>query len=213
MRHKIEATSPHAVTVPGAIEAWEVILKTHGRFGLDPALQPAIRHAEDGFPVAPRVASDWATFAGKLAPHKGSAKYYLVDGGAPEVGHKRIIEIIRNHTSDVVFAKDLRIHLDTISPPCAKCSPGVRLALPTEKGTYGKQFVRVAGGSQAQEPAASLMTTDNSHPVAIVTGAGSSGENYGTGQATAILFAREGAKVVLVDISKERAQVTLATKF
>lgn len=87
VKHKIDATSPHAITVPGAIEAWEAILKAHGRFGLDRALQPAIRHAEDGFPVAPRVASDWATFAEKLAPHKGSAKYYLVNGGAPEVGH------------------------------------------------------------------------------------------------------------------------------
>ena len=49
VRRKIAATSPHAVTVPGAIEAWEAILKAHGRFGLDRALQPAIRHAEDGF--------------------------------------------------------------------------------------------------------------------------------------------------------------------
>ena len=49
MRRKIPATSPHAVTVPGAIEAWEAILKAHGRFGLDRALQPAIGYAENGF--------------------------------------------------------------------------------------------------------------------------------------------------------------------
>ena len=30
--------SIHAVTVPGALDAWEAILKTHGRFGLDRAL-------------------------------------------------------------------------------------------------------------------------------------------------------------------------------
>src|SRR3954465_9192664 len=36
--HKIPATSPHAVTAPGAIEAWEAILASHGRFGLDRAL-------------------------------------------------------------------------------------------------------------------------------------------------------------------------------
>jgi hypothetical protein len=33
---------------------------------------------------------------------------------------------------------------------------GFRLALPTEKETYGKQFVRVAGGSQAQGPRSKL---------------------------------------------------------
>ena len=46
--------------------------------------------------------------------------------------------------------------------------------------------------------------------VAIVTGAGSSGEGVGNGKATAVLFAREGAKVLLVDAVKERAEETLA---
>jgi gamma-glutamyltranspeptidase/glutathione hydrolase len=83
---KIPATSPHAVTVPGAIEAWDAILKTHGRFGLDRALQAAIRHAENGFAVAPRVGTDWAGVVDKLKPHAGSTRYYLVDGGAPAIG-------------------------------------------------------------------------------------------------------------------------------
>ena len=39
--------------------------------------------------------------------------------------------------------------------------------------------------------------------VAIVTGAASRGEGVGNGAATAILFAREGAKVVLVNRSAE----------
>ena len=83
---KIPATSPHAVTVPGAIEAWEAILKARGRFSLDRALQHAIRYAEEGFIVAPRVAYDWADQVAKLKPHAGSAKYYLPNGRAPEVG-------------------------------------------------------------------------------------------------------------------------------
>ena len=45
--------------------------------------------------------------------------------------------------------------------------------------------------------------------VAIVTGAGSSGPGYGTGKAISILFAREGAKVVLVDKFEDRAKETL----
>ena len=44
--------------------------------------------------------------------------------------------------------------------------------------------------------------------VAIVTGAGSSAEGIGNGKATAILFAREGAKVLLVDLFEERVAET-----
>lgn len=46
--------------------------------------------------------------------------------------------------------------------------------------------------------------------VAIVTGAGTRGEGVGNGKATAVLFAREGAKVVLADVELDRAQETLA---
>ena len=45
--------------------------------------------------------------------------------------------------------------------------------------------------------------------VAIVTGAGSSGPGVGTGKATSICFAREGAKVLLVDRITQRAGETL----
>src|SRR5215831_1032078 len=47
--------------------------------------------------------------------------------------------------------------------------------------------------------------------VALVTGAGSSGPGVGTGKATSILFAREGAKVLLVDRVAAHAEETLAT--
>jgi len=41
--------------------------------------------------------------------------------------------------------------------------------------------------------------------VAVVTGAAPRGEGIGNGMATAVMFAREGAKVVLVNRSAERA--------
>ncbi len=46
--------------------------------------------------------------------------------------------------------------------------------------------------------------------VAIVTGAGSRAPGIGNGRATAVLFAREGARVLLVDQSRAAAEETLA---
>src|SRR6516165_1590605 len=50
------------------------------------------------------------------------------------------------------------------------------------------------------------MTGRLNNKVAVVTGAAPRGEGVGNGMATAILFAREGAKVMLVNRSAERAE-------
>src|SRR5262249_14727538 len=63
----IEGDSIHTVIVPGAIDAWAAILDAHGSFSLDRALAPAIDYAERGFPVAARIAWDWAREVGKLS--------------------------------------------------------------------------------------------------------------------------------------------------
>ena len=44
--------------------------------------------------------------------------------------------------------------------------------------------------------------------VALVSGAGSSGPGWGNGKATAVLFAREGAKVLAADINRGAALET-----
>jgi len=80
----IENTSAHAVTVPGAVDAWETLLKAHGRKGLDELLQPAIRFAEDGWPVHPKVAWDWKRNEPKL--RKNDARAFLPGGSAPNAG-------------------------------------------------------------------------------------------------------------------------------
>jgi gamma-glutamyltranspeptidase/glutathione hydrolase len=82
----VDFDSPHRVTVPGAIEAWAAVLLRHGRFGLDRALGPAIHYAENGFPVAPRVAYDWAFSEQALRLDPGASRHFLVDGRAPAPG-------------------------------------------------------------------------------------------------------------------------------
>lgn len=85
---KMVNTSAHSVTVPGAISAWELLNRTHGRLGLDAILQPAIRYAEEGFIVSSRVGSDWASLVGKLSLHSASARRFLKDGQAPGIGDR-----------------------------------------------------------------------------------------------------------------------------
>lgn len=82
----IDLRSPHSVTVPGAVEAWSAVLSSHGRFGLDRALAPAIRYAESGFPVAPRIAYDWTFAEQTLRADPGASRHFLVDGKAPAEG-------------------------------------------------------------------------------------------------------------------------------
>ncbi|MSP82097.1 MAG: gamma-glutamyltransferase [Alphaproteobacteria bacterium] len=85
----IDAISPnsaHAVTVPGAIEAWARLVSDHGRKGLDDLLQPAITYAEDGYPVHARVAFDWADEVARLAADPNAARIFLPGGAAPKAG-------------------------------------------------------------------------------------------------------------------------------
>lgn len=76
--------SAHAVTVPGAIDAFCHLSETVGKIGLDAILAPSIRYADEGVPVAPRVAFDWADDKGNL---QGRARdLFLIDGRAAKVG-------------------------------------------------------------------------------------------------------------------------------
>lgn len=84
----IDIDSAHSITVPGAIKGWETLLARHGTWGLDRVLEPAISYAEDGFPVTPRVGSDWSGLVARLAADAGAAKHYLRDGRSPAVGSR-----------------------------------------------------------------------------------------------------------------------------
>ncbi|MDE0113426.1 MAG: gamma-glutamyltransferase family protein [Albidovulum sp.] len=81
---RISEDSVESVTVPGAIDAFCRLSSDWGRSGLDASLAPAIRYAEEGVPVAPRVSFDWIRAADSL---KGAARrHYLLDGMPPTPG-------------------------------------------------------------------------------------------------------------------------------
>jgi gamma-glutamyltranspeptidase/glutathione hydrolase len=82
--NQVSETSPHTVTIPGAVSAWESLLKQHGTKGFDEVLRPAIHYAEHGFVVSPRVAADWQNSVAKLT--ETGAQALLVNGEAPALG-------------------------------------------------------------------------------------------------------------------------------
>src|SRR6202022_3308730 len=78
--HAIPLTSAHAVSIPGAVDAWATILRDHGKLGLDTLLQPAIKAAEEGYVVAPRIAFDWKNQFEKLKKGTNTERYLLPRG-------------------------------------------------------------------------------------------------------------------------------------
>ena len=78
--HKtVPVASAHAVTVPGAVDAFCRLSDDWGKLGLDRVLAPAIHYAEAGVPVAPRVAKDWIEDGERL---QGSARERFLKNGA-----------------------------------------------------------------------------------------------------------------------------------
>ncbi|WP_425044411.1 gamma-glutamyltransferase family protein [Primorskyibacter sp. S87] len=74
----------HAVTIPGAIDAFCHLSDAVGVLGIDALLAPSIKYADEGIPVAPRVAFDWVKDAECLT---GTARdHYLVNGAVPKTG-------------------------------------------------------------------------------------------------------------------------------
>ena len=82
---------PHTVTVPGACAGWCDLIERHGRLPLADVLAPAIRLAEEGFPVAPITAHYWARGAANQLAKAPNGHELTLDGRAPRAG-----EIFRN---------------------------------------------------------------------------------------------------------------------
>jgi gamma-glutamyltranspeptidase/glutathione hydrolase len=81
---------PHAISVPGAVAAWEVV---HRRFCTKPfaqLLDSAIGYAEDGFPIPLGIARSFASNAPKLAQFPSTASV-LLRAGVPRKEGDRLV--------------------------------------------------------------------------------------------------------------------------
>ncbi|MBK7590703.1 MAG: gamma-glutamyltransferase family protein [Betaproteobacteria bacterium] len=98
---RIGAEDVHAITVPGALDAWNRLLHDHGTRSLAEILAPTIDYAKHGVVIAERAAADWALEIGKLRSDEGARGQLLTPSGdAPRAG-----EVMRYPT----LARTLRI--------------------------------------------------------------------------------------------------------
>ena len=80
-----------AVGVPGAIALYKSAHDAHGKLPWDVLFQPAIRLAQDGFEVSPRLAGFLPRMAeyGRLDENPGAAAYFFPDGEPLQIGFLR----------------------------------------------------------------------------------------------------------------------------
>jgi gamma-glutamyltranspeptidase/glutathione hydrolase len=99
--------SPLSWTVPGCADGWFTLHARYGRLPMEDILAPAIRYAQEGFPVSPVIASDWERSARRLprlegdpeprvfADNPGFRQVFMPGGRAPREG-----EIFKNPALD-----------------------------------------------------------------------------------------------------------------
>ncbi len=80
------------ITVPGVPAAWAALSKRFGRLSLAETLKPAIRYAEEGYPLTPILGKNWEIAYKKFKTSFTTDEYqswfdtFAPDGRAPEIG-------------------------------------------------------------------------------------------------------------------------------
>lgn len=75
--NKIPAIGWLPVTVPGAVSGWRKLWESWGKLPFEQLFAPAIRYAEDGFPVSPVTAAAWQRAENIFLLLKGSEFEYF----------------------------------------------------------------------------------------------------------------------------------------
>ncbi len=103
-----------AVGVPGALKSWCHVEETYGRLGLDTVIQPAIRHAERGFPASQYLADIIASSKDELARFPASAEIFLPCGSPAKAGdtivrsdYARTLRAIASDGPDVLYRGEI----------------------------------------------------------------------------------------------------------
>ncbi|WEG13128.1 gamma-glutamyltransferase family protein [Pullulanibacillus sp. KACC 23026] len=116
------------VNVPGTPAAWAALSKRFGRLSLTETLEPAIRLAEEGYPLSPTLGKFWAgayrAFKSRLQEEEFSHWFetFAPNGRAPEVGemwsskgHASTLRSIAETNADSFYHGELADKIDAFS--------------------------------------------------------------------------------------------------
>ena len=85
-RKQMPGRGVETVTVPGALAGWDELLSKYGTITLAQALAPAIRYAEQGYPVTPIISGDWKGEEETLAADSSARATFMPHGHTPVAG-------------------------------------------------------------------------------------------------------------------------------
>ena len=145
---------PYTITVPGACAGWSDLIKQHGQLRLNQVLAPAIRLAENGFPVAPITAYSWKQGAERQLAQAIHGSELTLNGNSPKEGEifqnpglartlrlvadegkdafytgeiaKAIVEVVQR-SGGCISLKDLENHCSTWDEPISTSYRGYRI--------------------------------------------------------------------------------------
>ncbi len=138
---------PYTITVPGACAGWFNLIETHGTKSMSEILTPAIRLAEEGFPVAPLTSYFWQRNAERQLKSALNGIEMTIDGRGPRAG-----EIFKNPGLARTFKKI--------------AESGKRAFYQGEIGEAIAKVIQEAGGCMTTDDLAAHASTWE-HPISV----------------------------------------------
>lgn len=116
------------VTVPGAPAAWAELSTRFGRLPLTETLAPAIRYAEEGYPISPELGRNWRRAVETFQEHNTGPEFeawfstFAPEGRAPAIGevwrspgHARTLQLIAETGGEAFYRGELAEAIDRFS--------------------------------------------------------------------------------------------------
>ena len=113
------------ITVPGVPAAWAELSKKFGKLSLRECLEPAIRYAEEGYPLTPILGKYWKVAYKKFSTLCTTEEFdawfatFAPDGKAPEIGevwkspgHAETLRLIGESNADAFYQGEIADKID-----------------------------------------------------------------------------------------------------